>query len=101
MNKGWPFAGGVRIYFCVMQEFLVFVLRQLVDHPEEVVMTRQQVNKKTVFHVRLRASDIGKVIGKHGQTIIAIRNLLSAAGARQGEKVQFEIVEPVEPRGEG
>jgi predicted RNA-binding protein YlqC (UPF0109 family) len=77
-----------------MQEFLVFVLRQLVDYPEEVVMTRQQVNKRTTYHVRMRPSDIGKVIGKHGQTIIAIRNLLAAASARHGEKVQFEIVEP-------
>ena len=84
-----------------MQEFLVFVLRQLVDHPEEVVMTKQQANRRTVFHVRLRPSDIGKVIGKHGQTIIAIRNLLSAAASRHGEKVQFEIVEPPEQRAQG
>jgi predicted RNA-binding protein YlqC (UPF0109 family) len=81
-----------------MQEFLVFVLRQLVDYPDEVVMTRQHVNKRTTYHVRMRPSDIGKVIGKHGQTIIAIRNLLSAAAARHGEKVQFEIVEPERER---
>lgn len=77
-----------------MQEFLDYVLRQLIDYPEEMVLTRHEGNKRTVFHVRLRQSDIGKVIGKHGQTIIAIRNLLAAAAARHGERAQFEIIEP-------
>ena len=77
-----------------MQEFLDYVLRQLIDHPEEMVLTRHEGNKRTVFHVRLRQSDIGKVIGKHGQTIIAIRNLLVAAAARHGERAQLEIIEP-------
>lgn len=77
-----------------MQEFLDYVLRQLIDYPEEMVLTRHEGNKRTVFHVRLRQSDIGKVIGKHGQTIIAIRNLLAAAAARHGERAQLEIIEP-------
>jgi len=84
-----------------MQEFLVFVLRNLIDYPEEMALTRHEGNKRTTFHLRVRQSDVGKVIGKHGQTIIAIRNLLSAAAARHGEKVQFEIVEDPQERGGG
>lgn len=76
-----------------MQEFLVFVLRQLIDYPEEMTITRQPGNKRTIFRLRVRQSDIGKVIGKHGLTIIAIRNLLSAAAARHGERAQLEILE--------
>ena len=76
-----------------MEEFLNFVLRQLIDFPEEMVLTRQDAPKRTVFHLQLRQSDIGKVIGKHGQTINAIRNLLAAAAARQGERAQLEILE--------
>lgn len=76
-----------------MQEFLDFVLRQLIDYPEDLVLTRHEAPKRTTFHVRLRQSDIGKVIGKHGQTIIAIRNLLGAAAARHGERAQLEIIE--------
>ncbi len=76
-----------------MQEFLDYVLRQLIDYPEDMVLTRHDGNKRTTFHLRLRQSDIGKVIGKHGQTIIAIRNLLSAAAARHGERAQLEIIE--------
>ena len=76
-----------------MQEFLDFVLRQLIDYPDEMALTRHDGSKRTTFYLRLRQSDVGKVIGKHGQTIIAIRNLLSAAAARHGERAQLEIVE--------
>ena len=77
-----------------MQEFLDYVIRQLIDYPEEMVLTRHDGSKRTTFHLRLRQSDIGKVIGKHGLTIIAIRNLLNAAAARHGERAQLEIIEP-------
>ena len=76
-----------------MQEFLEFVLPKLVDYPDEMVLTTSEANKKTIFKLRLRQSDIGKVVGKQGQTILAIRNILNAAAARFGEKAAFEIVE--------
>jgi uncharacterized protein len=76
-----------------MQEFLDYVLRQLIDFPEEMILTKVEGPKKAVFRVRLRQSDVGKVIGKHGHTIIAIRNLLAAGAARHGEKAILEIVE--------
>ncbi|MDB6172060.1 MAG: RNA-binding protein domain [Chthoniobacteraceae bacterium] len=77
-----------------MQEFLDYVLRQLIDFPEEMVLTKTEADeKRAVFKVRLRQSDVGKVIGKHGHTIIAIRNLLAAAAARHGEKAILDIVE--------
>ena len=82
---------------CVMEEFLVFVLRQLVDYPDEMVLVRTAVGKRITFRLRLRQSDVGKVIGKHGLTIIAIRNLLNAAAARHGEKATLEIVEDGPP----
>jgi hypothetical protein len=80
-----------------MQEFLDFVLRQLIDFPEEMVLTKHDSPKKTIFKLQLRKSDIGKVIGKHGQTIIAIRNLLAAAASRHGERAVLEIVEDERP----
>ncbi len=80
-----------------MQEFLDFVLRQLIDFPEEMVLTKHDAPKKTVFKLQLRKSDIGKVIGKHGQTIIAIRNLLAAAASRHGERAVLEIIEDDRP----
>ena len=79
-----------------MQAFLEFVLRYLVDFPEEVVVTRVQKEKGTLFELRMRPSDVGKVVGKQGQTIAAIRNVLNAAVPRGGDRVELEIVEPRE-----
>lgn len=80
-----------------MQEFLEFVLRHLVDYPDEMVLTTSEASRKTIFKLRLRQSDIGKVVGKHGQTIVAIRNLLNTAAARHGGKATLEIVEVATP----
>jgi predicted RNA-binding protein YlqC (UPF0109 family) len=81
-----------------MQEFLDYVVRELIDYPDEMVLAKVQLPKKTVFKLRLRQSDVGKVIGKHGHTIIAIRNLLAAGASRHGERAALEIVEDEAPR---
>ncbi len=76
-----------------MERFLDFVLRQLVEFPDEMVIFKEEAPKKTVFRLRLRQTDIGKVVGKHGGTIAAIRNLLAAAAAKHGGKATVEIIE--------
>ncbi len=76
-----------------MQEFLHYVIPMLIDFPEEMAITRHDENRRTTFLLKVRQSDVGKVIGKHGLTIIALRNLLAASAARHGEKAQLEIVE--------
>lgn len=78
---------------CAMQEFLDFVVRQLIDYPDDMVLVRVDEGKKVIFKLRLRQSDVGKVIGKHGMTIIAIRNMLNAAAVRHGQRAAFDIVE--------
>lgn len=82
-----------------MQEFLDYVLRELIDFPDEMLLTKIEAPKKTTFKLRLRQSDVGKVIGKHGHTIIAIRNLLAAGAARHGERALLDIVEDGPARG--
>jgi len=86
MLSGWPKTSAV-------EEFLEYIIRQLIEFPEEMVLTRLEAPKKVTFRLQLRQSDIGKVIGKHGHTIDAIRNLLSAAAARHGQRVTLQIVE--------
>ena len=77
-----------------LHDFLDYVLRQLIDYPEEMQLLKTGPDgKRTVFKVRLRQSDVGKVIGKQGHTIIAIRNLLAAAATRHGERASLEILE--------
>jgi predicted RNA-binding protein YlqC (UPF0109 family) len=78
-----------------MERFLDYVLRQLVEFPDEMLIFKEETGKKTVFRLQLRQTDIGKVVGKHGGTIAAIRNLLAAAAAKHGGKATVEIIEEV------
>ena len=86
----------MQILKAAVEEFLEFVIRQLIEFPDEMVLTRLENPRKVIFKVQLRQSDIGRVIGKHGQTINAIRNLLSAAASRHGQRALLQIDE--EPR---
>lgn len=76
-----------------MEEFLEFVLRKLIEFPDEMVLTKQETPRKVTFFLRLRQTDVGKVIGKHGHTIAAIRNLLNAAASRHNQRAALEIIE--------
>ncbi len=76
-----------------MEAFLEFVLQQLVESPDEVVVTKLEQGKKLVFKVEMRKSDVGRVIGRSGHTITAVRNLLSAAASRTGQQVLLQIVD--------
>ena len=76
-----------------MEEFLEFVIKKLIDYTDEMVITKVESPRKVVFRLRLRQSDIGKVIGKHGHTIAAIRNLLGAAAARHDQRAMLEILD--------
>ncbi len=76
-----------------MQAFLDFVVKGLVNHPEAVTVTPVEKNDLTVYELRLHQDDVGKVIGKQGMTINAIRSLLLAGSAKKGLRCTIEIVE--------
>jgi uncharacterized protein len=76
-----------------VEEFLEYVIRQLIEFPDEMILTKVESPRKVIFKLQLRQSDVGKVIGKHGQTINAIRNLLNAAASRQAQRVLLQIDE--------
>jgi len=76
-----------------MKEFLEFVIRQLVEFPDEVMISEIPSGKMTIFKLQLRQSDVGRIIGRNGQTIHAIRALLTSSAARHGQRASLEIVE--------
>jgi uncharacterized protein len=76
-----------------MKEFLEFLLRQLVEFPDDMVLTEIPSGKMTIFKVQLRQSDVGRIIGRNGQTIHAIRALLNSSASRHGQRATLEIVE--------
>ena len=76
-----------------METFLEFVIKQLVEAPEEVLVTKVEQGPKLIFKVEMRKTDVGKVIGRNGHTITAVRNLLNAAASRTRQQVFLQIVE--------
>ena len=76
-----------------MRQFLEFIIRQLVEFPDEVMLSEIPQGRLTIFRIQMRQSDVGRIIGRNGQTIRSIRSLLSSAAARHGQKVTLDIVE--------
>ena len=76
-----------------MQAFLEYVVKGLVEHPDEVTVTPVEHNGLTIYELRLNPGDVGRVIGRQGMTINAIRSLLTAGSARKGLRCSLEIVE--------
>jgi predicted RNA-binding protein YlqC (UPF0109 family) len=64
-----------------------------VQYPDAVTVTPVQREGTTVFELRLHPQDVGKVIGRQGMTINAIRSLLLAGSAKKGMRCTLEIVE--------
>ncbi|MCX7885879.1 MAG: KH domain-containing protein [Verrucomicrobiae bacterium] len=77
-----------------MKAFIEYVVKALVDHPDQVEVREVDGERVVVFELRLNQSDVGKVIGKNGRTISAIRTLLTSAAAKNGKRAMLEIVEP-------
>ena len=80
-----------------MQSFLEYIVQGLVQHPDEVSVTPVERNGMTIYELRLNSADVGRVIGRQGMTINAIRSLLTAGSARKGIRCTLEIVEEEKP----
>ena len=76
-----------------MQEFLEYVVKGLVQHPDAVSITPVQRDSMTIYELRLHPQDVGQVIGRQGTTINAIRSLLLAGSAKKGLRCSVEIIE--------
>jgi len=76
-----------------MKELIEIIARSLVDVPDEVKVTEVDGEKVTVFELRVAAGDLGKVIGKQGNTARAMRTILNAAGSKLGKRCVLEILE--------
>ena len=76
-----------------MQAFLEFVVKSLVVQPDAVTITPVEKNGMTIYEVRVSPEDMGRIIGKQGVTINAIRSLLQAGSARKGLRCMLEVVD--------
>ena len=70
-----------------------YVVRALVDYPDEVIVSSTTGDNGTVIRIDCRKEDIGKVVGKRGKTIMAIRSLVSGAGGRLQQRISVEVAD--------
>jgi uncharacterized protein len=77
-----------------MKEAVELIVRKLVREPESVdVRELERGGTTSVIEVRVAQTDVGKIIGRQGRTVKALRSLLHAAGQKQGRRYVLEIVE--------
>ncbi len=76
-----------------MKQILESIVKSLVDKPRDVQVTEVSGEKTIIFELRCDAKDIGKIIGKSGKTVGAMRTIMNAMAAKQGRKVTLEVVD--------
>ena len=75
-----------------MQALLETLVKALVDDPDAIDIRQLQDGEWTKYEIRVAPEDTGKVIGKQGRTIRAVRQLVKAAAIRSGERVNVDVV---------
>jgi len=76
------------------QEFLEFLIKSLVDNPSAVKVNRQVDEMGVLMTLKIDPADMGKIIGRMGQTAKAIRTLLRIVGLKNHARVNLKIEEP-------
>lgn len=76
-----------------MKSTLEYILSNLVDHPEDVVVTETDDNGKIILAIKVHQEDIGKIIGKQGRIIHAIRDIIKIIAAKHDTYVDVVIEE--------
>ncbi len=77
----------------MMKAWLDTTIRSLVDHPESVRISALDGGRTTILEVRCHPEDVGKVIGRNGKTISALRTILATRAARDKRQIVLEVVE--------
>jgi predicted RNA-binding protein YlqC (UPF0109 family) len=81
------------------QEFLEYIIRGIVNNPNDVKSTRTIDERGVLLTLDINAADMGYVIGRQGQTARSVRTLLKIVGAKNNARVNLKINEPVGGRG--
>jgi predicted RNA-binding protein YlqC (UPF0109 family) len=77
-----------------MKELLEYLARSLVTQPEQVRVEEQQRGQRVHLSLSVSKKDMGRIIGKNGRVVQAMRTLLRVAAEQEGKQVTFEIPEP-------
>lgn len=77
-----------------MKDLLNFIVTSLVTKPEEVIISEQKENGDITLNLTVGPQDMGLIIGKNGQTIRAIRKLLTVRAIAENVRVNLQLTEP-------
>ncbi|MBE2221477.1 MAG: KH domain-containing protein [Anaerolineae bacterium] len=76
-----------------MKELVEFIVKSLVDNPDEVRVYATEDRSETTLELSVAADDMGRVIGKNGRVINSIRTLVQVSAAKEGKRVNLEVLE--------
>jgi predicted RNA-binding protein YlqC (UPF0109 family) len=76
-----------------LKELIQTIAMELVDHPDEVVVTEIAGDHNSLIELRVAKDDVGKVIGKEGRTAQSMRTILSAVSTKLGKRAHLDIVD--------
>lgn len=76
-----------------MKKALEYIIAAIVDNPKEVEITEQEDNGIINFTIKVAPSDMGKIIGKNGKVIRAVRNVVKISAIKQNKKINIVLVE--------
>jgi len=76
------------------QEFLEFIIKSLVDHPDDVKIDRKVDEMGVLLSLKVNPEDMGQIIGRQGATARSIRSLVRIVGLRNHARVNLKIEEP-------
>lgn len=74
-----------------MKELVTSIIQQLVDYPDKMQVNEQTVGNRTEIQIRVDKVDRGKIIGKQGRVINAVRTLVNAAASKKNARVSIEV----------
>lgn len=77
----------------MLRDLVTFIATSIVDEPDKLTVNEVEGERATVFEVRVAPGDMGKIIGKKGRVIHAVRSLVQAAAAKDGKRATVEILE--------
>ncbi len=76
-------------------DFIRYILEQFCENKEAIVLDHKKDDLGILITIQIAESDMGRLIGKQGQTISSIRTLIRVIGARGNERINIKVLEPV------
>jgi len=76
-----------------VKELVELIAKSLVDDPDKVQVSHLDGEQSMIIELKVAPEDLGKIIGKQGRTVMAIRVILGAAGMKLKKRINLEIIE--------